>query len=257
MNRLNSLSLRKVARVIAVSQAVKRTLIEQRVFFSEQISVVLNGIDFKRFAGTQQDRARKSLCHRLGLSPECLLVGTVGEITKLKGHDDFVRAAGLIKSRVKSAEFIIAGQDHEPKQEAERALRRAITAAGLEKSVHRFGWVEDLAELYGALDVFVSASHSESFGLVLAEAMAVGTPVVATKTEGACEIIQDGINGKLTPIGDAEELASAVSELLEHPDTRLEFAARGRDRIREQFGVERMLDQTEEIYNEILRHRRV
>jgi D-inositol-3-phosphate glycosyltransferase len=102
------------------------------------------------------------------------------------------------------------------------------------------------------LDVFVSASHTESFGLVIAEAMASGTAVVATETEGAREIIRAGDTGLLVPIGAVENLAAAVSELLQDPIKRARMAAAAQV-ASAQFGVDRMIEETEKIYFEVLK----
>jgi glycosyltransferase involved in cell wall biosynthesis len=75
-------------------------------------------------------------------------------------------------------------------------------------------------------DVFVSASRNESFGLAIAEAMASGVAVVATMSEGAREIIEDNVTGKLVPVGDIEAMASAIDSLLANRHRRETFGAR-------------------------------
>ena len=110
------------------------------------------------------------------------------------------------------------------------------------------GWLEDLAQLYCALDVFVSASHTESFGLAIAEAMASGAAIAATETEGAKEIIQAGETGLLVPLRDIDKLAEAVLELLENKDSRVLLGRAAQQSVTTQFSVERMIDETEEIY---------
>jgi glycosyltransferase involved in cell wall biosynthesis len=248
MNRLQALALANVSRVIAVSEAGARVLCGQRLFPAEKIVVVLNGIDVERFAAFRTSFDRGRFCRSRQIPQDRPLVGAVGEITKLKGHEDFVRAAALIRTRVPDAHFIIAGQDHTPKQENEAALNRLIAELDLAGRVQRFGWLDNLAELYCALDMFVSASHSESFGLAIVEAMASGTPVVATATEGARELIEDGVSGKLAPIENAGELARAVADLLEDSQERKRLAVAGQLRAKEHFGLHRMIEQTEQVY---------
>jgi glycosyltransferase involved in cell wall biosynthesis len=108
--------------------------------------------------------------------------------------------------------------------------------------------MEDLAQLYCALDVFVSASHTESFGLALAEAMASGTAVVATETEGARELIQSGETGLLVPIGNVDELAKSILALLADMNETVRLGTAAQQSASTRFSVERMIAETEEIY---------
>jgi len=142
--------------------------------------------------------------------------------------------------------------DSSPGNKNRLELERRIERSNLTGHVKLVGWLENVAELYCALDVFVSASHTESFGLVIAEAMASGTAVVATETEGAREIIRAGDTGLLVPIGAVENLAAAVSELLQDPIKRARMAAAAQV-ASAQFGVDRMIEETEKIYFEVLK----
>lgn len=127
-------------------------------------------------------------------------------------------------------------------------LERLIDELNLRNQVRRVSWLDDLAQLYCALDVFVSASHTESFGLAIVEAMASRTAVVATETAGACEIVRDGETGLLTRIGNPNELAAAIQSLLGDEASRLRIAAAAQRDVAERFSLERMIDETEKIY---------
>ena len=112
--------------------------------------------------------------------------------------------------------------------------------------------MDDISDLFCALDVFVSASHSESFGLAIVEAMVAGAAVVATETEGAREIIEDGTSGILVPIGATERMAQEIAALLIDRKRRDELAERARVAVRARFGLERMVDETEQVYEQSL-----
>ena len=251
LNRLHSITLSQVARIIAVSDAVARQLRTQGAIPAERLVVVPNGIDVQRFvAKTHSDRS--NFRRQWKIAEDSLLIGTVGEIAALKGHEEFLRAASIILRRFPKAEFLIAGVDTSRDGKNQRTLEGLIAQLNLANAIHVIGWVDDLASLYCALDVFVSASHTESFGLAIAESMASATPVVATATEGASEIITNGETGLLVPIAEAEALAAAVTDLLGDEDKRSRFAACGRERIQQQFSLGRMVKATEEIYREML-----
>jgi L-malate glycosyltransferase len=252
LNRLHTLTLSRVDRIIAVSEAVARQLLAQQLISDDRIAVIPNGIDVQRFADAKSQSQRQAFREQHKIPTDCFLIGTVGEITKLKGHEDFLRAAKIILRRFPEAKFVIAGVDVSRSGANQAALEKQIAELGLGGDVYQVGWIDDLPSLYGALDIFVSASHTESFGLVIAEAMASGTPVVATATAGAGEIITSDETGLLAPIGDVECLAAAVTELMTDEQKRREVANSARERILERFSLDRMVEETESIYQQIL-----
>src|SRR6266436_7171101 len=235
LNRLHRLTFSKASRIIAVSQAVASQLRADRVAPAEKISVVLNGIHARRFALAREQFNRHEFLQRWKLSEKSLLVGTVGELTPLKGQQEFLGAAAQISKPIAGCNFIIAGIDHSPDGRNEAQIERLIDELNLRKQVRRVKWLDDLAQLYCALDVFVSASHSESFGLAIVEAMASGTAVVATATEGAREVIADGVNGLLVPIGDSGAMAEAMIDLLGNSERRTRLASASQKNVREHF----------------------
>ena len=251
LSRLHKLTLSRASRVIAVSEAVSRQLQAQRLLPNEKITVVHNGIDFSRF-DTNKPMDRERFRTELGLPADCLLVGTVGELTPLKGHEDFLRAAARLRSEFSAVYFIIAGVDVTPGQANLSSLKQSIQRLEMDERLRLLGRIPDITNLYRALDVFVSASHTESFGLAIAEAMAAGIAVVATKTDGAQEIIHEGETGLLVPIGDENALARSVGLLLRDPTTRADIGRRARDDVSNRFRLEQMVEATEKIYREVV-----
>lgn len=253
LNRLHRITLSRAARIIAVSQAVATQLRNDRVAPPEKISVVLNGIDAGKFINARAKFDRSQFLHDWKLPAEALLIGTVGELTPLKGQEEFLRAAALVSSNFPNAYFIIAGLDHSSDQKYRVLLERRIAEWNLSARVRLVGWLENLAELYCALDVFVSASHTESFGLAVAEAMASATAVVSTKTAGASEIVQDEVTGLLVPVGDTGSLTESLMTLLGDRERRLQIGRAAQKAVSAQFSVERMIDETEEIYRGVIK----
>ena len=234
LNRLHRHTLARATKVIAVSAAVARELRSQRILNDKQIVVVPNGVDVDRFNCTDE--------LDLGLPEDCLLVGSIGELRALKRHDDFIRAAALVPR----AHFVLAGVDPTPSGEVRASLEKLVVELGLTDRFHFLGWLDHAERLLCALDVFVSASETESFGLAIAEAMAAGAAVVATETEGAKEVIEDKKTGILVPIGDVNAIANAIITLLENPG---EVGLRAREAANAKFSLKRMVDEIEKIYN--------
>jgi glycosyltransferase involved in cell wall biosynthesis len=247
LSRVHKVLLRRVARVIAVSQAVADGLIEQDIFARDKIVLIHNGVDIDRFAKTRADDAveRQQTSTRL-------CVGTIGELAPIKGQESFLRAAAIVSSRRDDVDFILAGEDKSRTGENRRLLERMIDELELRKRVRIDGWADDVARLLRTFDVFVSASLSESFGIAMVEAMASGVPVVATMTPGAREIIDADKTGLLVPIEDAEPLADAICELLDDPKRRARLTANARRMVNERFSLDQMIARTEQIYQDAL-----
>ena len=248
LNRLHRITFAGAARIIAVSQAVASRLQTDAIGAAEKISVVLNGIDTTRFARARAEFDRRQFLDNWKFPADSLLVGTVGELTPLKGQEEFLRAAVEILKQFPQTHFIIAGIDHSRGKQHQTRLEQLIKELNLTAQVSLVGWLEDLAQLYCALDVFVSASHTESFGLAIAEAMASSTAVVSTETDGARELIEAGETGLLVPIADALKLPAAILLLLQEKNARVRLGGAAQQAARENFSLERMIAETEAIY---------
>jgi glycosyltransferase involved in cell wall biosynthesis len=176
------------------------------------------------------------------------LVGSVGSLLPLKGHEEFVRAAAIVVGKIRDIEFVIIGDDDERNRIHREYLEQLIIELGLRKRVHIVHWTDDLSLFYRALDVYVSASHSEAFGLSIVEAMASSRSVVATATEGAREIIDEGKTGLLVPIGNVEKLAESIVALLANEGERSRLGDNAREDARERFSLEGMVSAVEKVY---------
>jgi glycosyltransferase involved in cell wall biosynthesis len=255
LNKLHHLTFRQVSRVIAVSEAVKRTLLKQKILPARKIEVIPNSMDFQAFYDSLRGFDREAYRQRMNVPQGSLLVGTIGELKPQKGHEEFLRAAAVIARENESAHFVIAGADNSGRNEHKAALERLSRELGLNDRVHFTGWVDEVAPLLSALDVYVSASRTESFGLTIVEAMAATRAVVATSTEGAREIIAPENSGLLVAVGDYQALAASVLRLLEDEEERERLGALACEHARSRFSLDRMTDATEQVYFEVRQKR--
>jgi L-malate glycosyltransferase len=249
LSRLHRHTLARAHRVVAVSNAVARELRSRKIVSERQLAVVSNGVDVDRFSFTT-NFDRRAFRQGLGLPMDGPLVGSIGELRTLKRHDDFIRSAALIAARFRHAHFALAGLDTSLSREVHKQLEQLVIESGLKDRFHFLGWVEEVEKLLASLDVFVSASETESFGLAIAEAMAAGTPVVATATEGAREVVVDQETGLLVPIGDVVQITEAIALLLSDEARRTQIGARAREVVNTRFSLQRMVDQIEQIYRD-------
>lgn len=162
------------------------------------------------------------------------IVGFIGRIEPRKGPLDLARAAPAIRAGAPGARVVIVGDD--PYGSDPGYVERVRAQDGVE----HHGWVDNAPGLMRHLDVLVLPSYEEPFGTVLAEAMAVGTPVVATRVDGLPEVVEDGVTGALVAPGDPQALAAAVLRVLARRDELGAAAARSARRFHADAYAERV-----------------
>ncbi len=180
----------------------------------DRLNVMRNGVDLVRFRPTDPGQARQAL----GLSGAPLFL-SVGHLIERKGHHLVIESLALLGSRFPGAQLVIAGEG--PEREALGTLARRL---GVQDQVLFVGAVKN-AELYlwyGAADVFVLASSREGWANVLLEAMACGTPVVATDIWGTPEVVASDEVGRLVPRREARAIAQVLADVV---DAQLDRAA--------------------------------
>ncbi len=176
--------------------------------------------------------------HRLPDGP--ILLGIAGRLVRWKGYDLFAQALGELRGRGHDVHGLIVGGPHIEDLAYEDELRQLVAELGLEDVVTFTGHVDDPSPLVQLMDVFVSASEDEPFGMAIIEAMAVGTAVVALEGTGPREIVEHDRSGVLVPTRDPVALADAIEPLLDDPALRERLADGGRERYRDYFTAARM-----------------
>lgn len=168
--------------------------------------------------------ARRSARHRLGLPADALVLGCAGRLTPGKRFDVFLDVAAVVAAANRSARFVIAGGGPDEGQ-----LRQRAQALGLGESVHWLGWQTDLSDFYSSLDGLLFHSDNEPFGLVAAEAMARGIPVVASIPRGGLgEVLRHGQDGVCLEHHDVAALAEAALQLRGEAARNMAASARRR-----------------------------
>jgi glycosyltransferase involved in cell wall biosynthesis len=245
LKTVHRLTLRRTAGVIAVSEAVADGLRGQAIFPPEIVRVIHNGINVDRFRRGREQISRASRDGRWR-------VGAVGQLAPIKGQEDLIRAAAKVCQTRDDVEFIITGEADSRAEDYRKHLEKLIHELGLESAVRLLGWADDVADLLPTFDLFVSASRYDAFGLSTIEAMAAGVPIISTTSAGAREIIEADRTGRLVPIGDVENLARAIFELLNDPSERARLAQNAQATVAERFSLNRMIERTEAVYREVL-----
>jgi L-malate glycosyltransferase len=239
------------SRMIAVSQAVATNF---RGRFSRamksRVAVILNAIDLDKFQPdpTARQRIHKELRVRVA-DP---LIGIVGQITPRKGQLELVRAFGEALTEIPHTVLLVAGaplfnRDHEYLE----AVERTAAGQGIRNNVRMLGARSDIGAIMQSLDLLVVNSTAEPFGLVILEAMACGTPVLAVAVDGIPEIIEHGKNGLLVPPNDTQALANAIIDLSRQPALREKFVEEGRKLVRSRFTAGRYMVDLRRFYHDV------
>jgi glycosyltransferase involved in cell wall biosynthesis len=241
--RVDAMCARRADRVIAVSEATARVMIDVERVSPSRVVVVYNGMDPLPEADPGSAAALRL---QLGIAPQepvCLMLGRLHEE---KGQ--FVLLAALADVRLQKRGirvlFVGDGPHRSSMEEAARGL-------GLENVVSFLGPRTDVPVLMAAADVVVVPSLAESFGFVALEAMALGRPVVAAATGGLTELIDDGRTGLLVSPGDPVALAAGISRLLANPPLAAALGASGHTDS-QAFTAERMVHAYEDVYAGVL-----
>jgi glycosyltransferase involved in cell wall biosynthesis len=241
---LERLAARWTEVFIAVSHANARSGIELGLFTADRVRVIRSGIPLVRYRSVAGPRPE--LARSLGVPVTAPLVVQVGNFKPQKAPLDFVRMAARVASRVPSVRFVMVGDG---------ALRPAVEALahslGIDNLLVCAGWRDDVDQILAAARVVTLTSRHEGLPRALVEARASGVPVVATAVDGTPEIVADGVTGFLVQPGDIEGLADAVGRLLTDDSVHRRLSLASRQRL-EEFDIDRMVRQQEELYRWVL-----
>ena len=241
---LDRLLMRFTDRILAVSKSVAEFNVNYKQIPGEKVLVINNWIDVDRFF--PQSNHRGDFRQRWQIPEQAFVVGSVGRLSRQKGHCHLVEAASRILPKYPETIFVVVGEGEE-----RAALVRLAQDLGVAQAFRLPGFIAEMERVYPVFDLFVLPSLYEPFGLVVLEAMAAGLPVVASATGGVVEIIEDRGNGLLVPPGDAAALAKGILYLLEHRDSVAEsMAEQARRLVRTRFDRKGAIDRIEALYLE-------
>ncbi|MAF47748.1 MAG: glycosyl transferase [Rhodospirillaceae bacterium] len=242
-------------RVIAISDFIGGHVHQVYGVSAARIRVVHRGIDMIRFDAANINSERViHLAEAWRLPDGQPVVMLPGRLTRWKGQSVFIEAVKRLNRP--GVQFLMVGSD-QGRYDYRRELEQHIEAEGMTGMIHVIDHCDDMPAAYMLTDVVVSAStEPEAFGRVVAEAQALGRPVIATDHGGARETVIDGETGWLTKPGDADSLARAMALALDQSDEdRQAFAERSVAHIRKNFSKDRMCAETLEVYEEVLSER--
>jgi glycosyltransferase involved in cell wall biosynthesis len=238
---------RATDRLVAISPRIEQELIaDYRIGRPDQYRVIPLGFDLQRMTAIG-DAERRAARAALGLASDDRVISTAGRLTAIKRHDLFLDTARLIADRNQHAVFLVAGDG-----ELRSALEQQARAGGIAERVRFLGWRRDLDTLYAATDVFLLTSRNEGTPVALIESLAAAVPGVSTDVGGVRDVIDSDRVGLVAPFGDARALADHVLTLISDPDRRRRMGEAGRQAVSARYGIDRLVDDVELLYRELL-----
>jgi L-malate glycosyltransferase len=244
--RAERVAFRLADRVIANCHVVENQLIKEGVDPAKIIQHY-NGLDMERLKVLPGLRKEEALA-AFGLPADRRYISIVANLhNPVKDHPMFLRAAARVRARVPDAGFVVAGEG-----ELMEGLRTLVAELGIEKDVYFIGRCDNVANLLFASDIGVLSSKAEGFANAILEYMAGGLPVVATDVGGAREAIAEDKTGYVVPSGDDKTMAARIIDLFNSPERARAMGDRGKLIVAEKFSCDRHLQNTLELYDELL-----
>lgn len=222
-------------------------------YFSPNIdtTTIYPPVDLEEFDPTSTTIDEADLRNDLGLAPDVPVVGTIGNINPVKGHENLLDAIGRIVQDGQEVAVPIIGARLDSRERYFEKLQRRCKELGLENQVKFVGFRSDIPDLLSLFDLFVLPSVAEACPIVVLEAMTMECPVIATAVGGVPEEIPNEDYGWTVPPGDPESLASAIQVALNDPYERHRRAENAKQRVERVFSLTKCVDRHEELYQSL------
>jgi sugar transferase (PEP-CTERM/EpsH1 system associated) len=228
-----------VDRVLAVSTKLAERMAAETGFPLPRIETIRNGVDLTRFGHASRSAARAAL----NLSPDNMVIGTMGRLVPVKNQVSLIEAARQLRTLGLEPTVVIAGEGY-----LRNRLEEHAAAAGVGDAVRFLGQRTDPEMVLAAMDVYALTSVSEGLPNTVLEAMATGLPVVSTRVGGVEELVEHGVTGFVVPPNDPDALAKTLALLLRDESLRRTAGAAGRLRAESEFAISGMIRRYESLY---------
>lgn len=242
--QVNALLWRLTRAGIVISDALKQFCIEVEHAPARKLHTIYYGLDL---APLDRNQAAAALRETVNAPREAWVFGIVCRLVEQKGVSYALQAFAKLAADHPQAQLIIAGDGP-----LRAALNLEAAALRIAERVHFLGWQEDTAPIMAGIDALLLPSLWEGFGLVLLEAMAQSTPIIASRVSAIPEIVIDGETGLLVPPRDVETLAAAMRTLITDSALARHMGLLGQARVEAHFSAARMVEQTLALYQQVI-----
>jgi L-malate glycosyltransferase len=240
LRRLQNLS----TAVLTNANAIRDALLVEDGFAPQKVRVIYNGVDVERFGNASRDRdwLMPGRAHEKWI----VLVGNMH--SDVKGHPWLIAAATSIVREFPQTRFVLVGDGAQ-----RETFEQQVEELGLGERFSFLGHRDDVPRILACCDIAVLPSRAEGLPNAVLEYLAAGLPTVASRVGGNAEIVEDGKTGLLVIPQDSSTLAEAVLRLLRNPEFADRLRNNGREYVASHFSFQRMVENTEQLYTELLR----
>lgn len=238
-----------VDRFLVNSEAIKQNLSNIENVSKEKIDIIYNGIDLKLFDSIQK-KTKAEIKSELNVPHHHMVVGCIANFNRdVKRVDVFIKASAIVSQSIENVSFLIIGDG---------CLRNELVELAKTLNVNNeiifAGQRNDIASLLQIIDIGVLTSDSEGFSNSIIEYMAAGIPTVATDVGGNRELIENNIDGFLTPSDNPQLVADAILKLINDEKLRVTMGNTSKQKIHQRFSLEKMIKNLENYYSSILNY---
>jgi glycosyltransferase involved in cell wall biosynthesis len=218
--------------------------------------IIYEPVDIENFDPAHIAKEKKvNLRKELNITEDDIVLGSVGNISWVKGYENLIMSMGTLKKKYKKLKLIIVGKILSTQAGYYKDLKRLVSSLGLERDVYFLGIREDIPQLLSLMDIFILPSITEGTPLSIIEAMSMKLPVIASRVGGIPEVISDGKTGLLVTPRNPDEITDAVLNLLEDSKKRKEMGTRARKIAKNKFSLEHCVRGHEKLYKRLMRQR--
>jgi glycosyltransferase involved in cell wall biosynthesis len=240
---------RRTTALIAVSPQVRDDLVALGVAPASKFTVIRLGIELDERVANGDGRTETR--RYLGIPSDRFAVGWIGRMTAIKNTEDVLTAFRGLRERGVDATLCMVGDGPDRAR-----LERRAHELGIMRDTLFLGYQQEVASLYAAFDALVLPSSNEGTPVSVIEALAARTPVVATRVGGVPDVVREGEDGFLVDTGDTEALADRLARLASDPQLRTRMGEAARDRVLPRYAVERLVDDVDRLYRNLLEEER-
>ncbi len=245
---LHSNVMRACDRIITVCEGQRAYWAKKYPFLAPKMTTIYNGTELEKYRDDVLADRKAALRHELGIEEGDVVMGMLAAIRPEKNHAGVLAAAARVVEEHPNLKLLFVGGAVPGTEDLEARLRRQTSSLGLDQHVRWLGMVADPKPVVSLFDASIQFSQTvETFPLALLESLAMGKPVVASRIGGVPEIVEDGKNGLLVPVGDVTAFASALSRICSDPELLRDLSAEARPSVDPRFSVTEMAHRTEEV----------
>jgi glycosyltransferase involved in cell wall biosynthesis len=237
-------------KVVVISEAVKKRF--WWIPVKDKIMLVYNGVNLGMFDISID---RNIFLSGIGCKEDDFLIGTIGRFVSWKGYEYFLKAAKIVLNEVPNAKFLIVGLNYSENNKYLHDLKSLTKSLDIKDNIIFMGESDNIPEILSSLDLFVLPSIGEPFGRVLIEAMASGKPIVAFKSGGVPEIVEESKTGFLVNPRDFDEMAKKIIYFLKNRTVAEKFGIAGKKRAEMFFNLKDHIKTIESLYNNLAEKR--